>query len=212
MSELDEQTLALKAARARPLTALQPRPSTIIPFLRRLTFIVSLLLGSAAATSWIWSTFLLPLLHATFSARNALVEQQSEKVTQLLESIKEIRSRQIWRKPDAEEALDDESFSSSTSLHSHPASTPLPLESLTTLSTQLRSLASAVDSTSTTRTSLLSTLEMFTSQLHDTTLRSVHSSSFSTDSPRSEEWKAVRNEIRGMKGILLGRRNFAQVV
>ena len=107
---------------------------------------------------------------------------------------------------------------------------PLPLDNLASLSTSLKSLSSAISSTSTTRTSLLSTLETYTAQLHrEVYLRNDHKSSFSvglgslsqnlanvsgssvhgpTGISDSSDWDDVRKEVRAIKGLLLGRRNF----
>lgn len=106
----------------------------------------------------------------------------------------------------------------------------------------MRDLAAGLDATATTRTSLLSVLEGYTSGLHRELYLSrptntpwavpgsnnrVGLSTLSANlakaggavdadnaSPlglppaRSEEWDAVRREVRAIKGLLLNRRNF----
>ena len=124
--------------------------------------------------------------------------------------------------------VDDSEVTSQASSSRPSATHALPLLSLkdlSALSSSLTDLSSALDSTSTTRTSLLSTLEMYTSQLQrDIFLRSSRPNpsvglntlsqnldrerGYSADEGRSKEWREARKEIRAMKGILLGRRNF----
>ena len=144
------------------------------------------------------------------------------------------------------------STSTSTTTTSATASaTPLhPLSALSNLSTSLQSLSLYLNSTTTTRTSLLSTLESYTSSLHRSiyirpstrpwsgvggavglntssqNLKAAGSVNFDHRNGRDardeggeldalggiegrvEEWDAVRKEIRAIKGLLLGRRNF----
>jgi hypothetical protein len=135
----------------------------------------------------------------------------------------------------------------------------IPITKISSLSTSLSNLLSAFNSTSTTRTSLLSTVESYSSYLHRQVYR--RSQPFSTASSaginksgyslgtlsanlakaggstssnqrrpfdiygqledgddqevrledmgvKSEEWDAVRKEVRAIKGMLLSRRNF----
>jgi hypothetical protein len=121
----------------------------------------------------------------------------------------------------------------------------LPLSPVASLSQTLRDLVIAFTSTSTTRTSLLSTLESYTSLLHRQLYLRNHPISFGGGSKyglntlsdnlakaggkstwsafdqsegdsgglenagvKSEEWDAVRKEVRAIKGMLLSRRNF----
>jgi len=112
----------------------------------------------------------------------------------------------------------------------------LPIPDLTHLSTSLKSLTAALSSTSTTRTSLLTSLESYTSHLHrEIYLHSSTSSSSGlpvglgtlganlreagtgtgtatgTGGEGKNEWDEVRKEVRAMKGMLLGRRSFGLV-
>lgn len=114
----------------------------------------------------------------------------------------------------------------------------LPLDTVSSLSTSLANLVTAFTSTSTTRTSLLSTLESYTSHLHrQLYLRATPGSggmrygmntlsanlakagggkawgAFEQDDDqptgvKGEEWDSVRKEVRAIKGMLLSRRNF----
>ena len=269
----------------QPMTSRSP----VIVYLRRLTFVVSLVLGSAAVGSWLWSTFLLPLLHASFSARKALISQQEDNISNLLRTVKEIRKRRMYATRKSTEACslsaelgagsgsgksrnegkegrnsEDDSTrdsmaedrpillveemtetashaSTSTShLTKYQARIPLiPSIELSDLTAKLKDLSEALDSTSTTRTSLLSTLELYTAELHREVFRRSVPSTYGGHSGATpvglgtlsanlnresghaaltgpngiddgmKEFDMARKEIRAMKGILLGRRNFA---
>lgn len=265
------------------------RPSSLPQQLKRLAYVVSLVLGGGAVIAGLWSIFLLPLLHATYSARNALALPQSERWAQLVAKLKGIRELAIFpvRSEDETRALvrahkaelashasqagDDEAEgeagdkekaegepdhperkmltgpedspkSASISLAEESVAPPPTTSQLhadpSVLGPTLRELASAMEATATTRTSLLSTLEGYTSGLHRELFLSRGASSTpwskstssvglgtlsanlakaggNSDSPlglpaaKSEEWDAVRREVRAIKGILLNRRNFA---
>lgn len=243
--------------------------SGLIIGLQRLGYILSLILGSSAILGLFWSTFILPLLHSSFSARQVLLEQQVPRFGALLNGLKALRVSPLFPIADTTETIEEgqesrmgdrkridavehksgiEEISTSESSKSERSQsqrrliegTPtkgdnlamplLPLDDLSSLSTSLRSLSGAITSTSTTRVSLLSTLETYTSQLHrEVYLRTDHSSAFSVGlgslsqnlasasgskgsaglaKNASSEWDDVRKEIRAIKGLLLGRRNF----
>lgn len=272
------------------------RGSTLPQQLKRLAYVVSLVLGGGAVIAGLWSIFLLPLLHATYSARNALALPQSERWGQLVAKLKGIRELAIFpaRTEDETKALvrahkaerasaasaagddaeekegenaegegektegdgekegerrlltgpDDSPKSASISLAEESVAPPPTTSQLhadtSVLGPALRELASAMDATATTRTSLLSTLEGYTSGLHrelflsrggagssspwskstssvglGTLSANLAKAGGGADSPlglpaaKSEEWDAVRREVRAIKGILLNRRNFA---
>lgn len=227
----------------------------------------------------IWSVFLLPRLHASFSARRALAEQQTERVSGLLGRLKEIRGMGVHagykreaaddgevgaedaetegkegvqgEKGEESKAMIREISSSAHSTSSHtsdpsPATSPnVPplLPDLTSLIDTLKNLTSTRSNTATTRTSLLSTIESYTSALHrqlwnprpgagkgawgtgyglgtlDQSLRNEGATGGATAGvykdgwegeglgDRAEEWDRVRKEVRGIKGMLLGRRS-----
>ncbi|WVR07839.1 hypothetical protein IAU60_004882 [Kwoniella sp. DSM 27419] len=212
-------------------------PARSITFLRRLAFLLSLFLGVSASVAGIWSYFVLPLLHSSFSARKALVDQQVSRVRGLVEGLTKVRSSGIYPARPATDAKDGEGATPSLQKHLKPAppnpgssrpamhrgaslkeidssasvssassqpmtasmadtaSTPiphpdngapvpplLPLDDLETLSMTLRSLTAALDSTSTTRTSLISTLESYTSHLHREMFVARHPASVSSSS------------------------------
>lgn len=185
-----------------------PRPLSTLPQqLRKLAYIVSIVMGGSAILAGVWSAFLLPLLHATCSARNAIASAQKDRWATIREKLAAIRSLGIFPLPltreeaeerahviarierekaeKAEKAADDEKLalqrtrspdsprSASISL-SHtddiPPSVkppPLPMRADTAdLTAALRDLAANLDATATTRTSLVSTLEGYTSGLH----------------------------------------------
>jgi len=140
----------------------------------------------------IWSAFVLPLLHASFSARRALVDQQKDRWVGLVAGLREVRAKKIYPLATetgditlgadtkgttgelvldkmTEEARLIEEESNKDAEEEATTSTIeriLPLETVSSLSTSLGNLVSAFTSTSTTRTSLLSTLESYTSHLH----------------------------------------------
>jgi hypothetical protein len=227
---------------------------------------LSLVLGSSAVVAGIWSAFILPLLHASFSARRALVDQQKDRWTGLVAGLREVRAKSIYP-PATEEApvpsplkeskgqeenlalekvgeearlIEEESTDGEDTPTPNPKAIEriLPLGTVSSLSTSLANLVTAFTSTSTTRTSLLSTLESYTSHLHrQLYLRSTPGSggmrygmntlsanlakagggkawgAFEQDDAeavgvKGEEWDAVRKEVRAIKGMLLSRRNF----
>ncbi|KAL1412127.1 hypothetical protein Q8F55_003128 [Vanrija albida] len=171
-------------------------PSSLPALLRRLAYLVGIVLGGGALVAGLWSTFLLPLLHATYSARTALSIPQKERWRSLLEGLGRIRALGIYRRAreaeaeptpqgnelalvrtrssrsdasakDKEKAAppsvtavtvtsEDEDTRPPPSLHADPSA----------LSASLRDLAASLDATNTTRTSLISTLESYTSGLH----------------------------------------------
>ncbi|WWD03439.1 hypothetical protein V865_001491 [Kwoniella europaea PYCC6329] len=228
--------------------------SKTLLFIRRLTYILSILLGLSSAVAVIWSIFILPLLHSSFSARKALVDQQTERVNNLLEGIKKLRSLGIYtqsgsrgeedehagRGNQREEASLKEISSSISSLRSENINNPepndeineiIPITPLTRLTSKLKILSSSLDATSTTRLSVISTLEGYTSSIHHQLFLSrsttggmssygVNMNSLSNhlnqDKNQSrdmiggtgEEWDNTRKEIRAIKGLLLNRRQF----
>ncbi|TYJ53412.1 hypothetical protein B9479_005959 [Cryptococcus floricola] len=227
-------------------------PRTLPEFLRRLSQLLAIVLGVSSAGSAIWSLFILPLLHASFSARKALVDQQNDRAINIARALSRIRSLSIYGQPSpadtpaeggeekqADGPLENTSDASLQEIHSSAASessltpdsggTPgqavFPLSNLSTLSSSLSRLTSALESTSTTRTSLISNLESYSSHLHRQLFaaRPVGSKGFggyavgmgSLDAhlrnegeaeSRGEEWDAVRKDIRAIKGMLLNRR------
>ncbi|WVQ67197.1 uncharacterized protein L199_005392 [Kwoniella botswanensis] len=229
-------------------------PSRTLLFIRRLTYILSILLGLSSAVAGIWSIFILPLLHSSFSARKALVDQQTERVNNLLEGIKKLKSLGIYtqsgssgdedehagRGNQREEASLKEISSSISSLRSDNINNPepndetneiIPITSLTRLISKLKILSSSLDATSTTRLSVISTLEGYTSSIHHQLFLSrsttggmssygVNMNSLSNHLNQDknqgrdmiggtgEEWDNTRKEIRAIKGLLLNRRQF----
>ncbi|TXT07413.1 hypothetical protein VHUM_03133 [Vanrija humicola] len=176
-------------------------PSSLPLLLRRLAYLVGIVLGGGALVAGLWSTFLLPLLHATFSARTALSIPQKERWRSLLESLGKIRALGIYRRPrvaDEEDAKDaqgtelalvrtrsSQKSEGSTPKDKEAAKAPPSVTAVTVtsededtrtppslhadpsaLSASLRDLAASLDATNTTRTSLISTLESYTSGLH----------------------------------------------
>ncbi|WVW85954.1 hypothetical protein I302_107992 [Kwoniella bestiolae CBS 10118] len=237
-------------------------PSKTIQFMRQLTFILSLIFGLSSAIAGVWSVFILPLLHSSFSARKALVSQQSERVRKLLEGVRRLRALGLYPKRNLEapaqtEGDDDEKqvlkkeeaslkeISSSIdsllsqNIPSHPPSQSsdgtvelIPTTPLTALSSKLKVLSSSMDATSTTRTSVISTLEGYTSSIHHQLFLARSStggmSSYGVNMNSlsnhlngntgkqtgmglglGEEWDNTRKEIRAIKGMLLNRRQFS---
>jgi hypothetical protein len=150
-------------------------------------------LGSSAVVAGIWSAFILPLLHASFSARRALVDQQKDRWTGLVAGLREVRARSIYppatedvpvatplkeskvedslaleKVGDEARLIEEESTDGEDTPNLNPKAIEriLPLDTVSSLSTSLTNLVTAFTSTSTTRTSLLSTLESYTSHLH----------------------------------------------
>jgi hypothetical protein len=295
---------------------------TLLSDLKRLSYVLSLVLGSSAIIGLLFSTFILPLLHSTFSARGVLMDQQRARWARLVQGLRVLRASPLLppanARPGKKQAIDQvrtgekdvaegqelettratqdrehrsgieeipSSASSSASdtskprgggrkaidskphdgtaqlaraghgqttdsnspatTHSHPHAHPLPVDNLASLSASLAALSSAISSTSTTRVSLLSTLDWYTSHLRrEMYLRSDQmsgrGSSFSvglgslsqnlasagarsaangtgasgaSGAPGTArtDWDDVRREVRAVKGLLLGRRNFVPV-
>ena len=229
----------------------------LVTGLKRLSYILSILLGSSAIIGLFWSTFILPLLHSTFSARQVILEQQVPRFGKLLDGLKSLRTSSIYppqpsaidgleKGEDGKELIKSEHQSGIEEIRSNASSSskrhteeeggkfevkhhnPLPLDPLSNLTTSLKELSGAISSTSTTRTSLLSTLETYTSHLHrEVYLRTDSKSPFSVglgslsqnlaatgggygSVAKDTEWDEVRKEVRAIKGLLLGRRNFVQ--
>ena len=169
------------------------------------------------------------------------MEQQSDRFLGLIERLRVLRANRLYpalkgpqgdSDTSAVEAseksmLEEIPSSRSSSSDSSRASGDGRLPDLTHLTSSLRSLHVALTSTSTTRTSLLSTLESYTSHLHrEIYLRGPSSnnghvglgtlganlrSESGEGAGRGEEWDKVRKEVRAIKGMLLGRRNFPVV-
>ena len=223
-----------------PPSSRSPTTPTVAHFLRRLSYILSIVIGTGAVLGLVWGKIVLPMLHATFSARRALTEVQVKRWERLLLLLKSISSTPIYglstplndsteetKLAELEETDELETTSTAeTDTTTPPTSRPttlLPLEPTAQLTTALRALGLALQATQTTRTSLLSTLESYTSTLHRSVfLRSNPSlgSNFAfgptgrerekmEGEARGEEWDAVRKEVRAIKGLLLGRRSFA---
>lgn len=164
----------------------------------------------------VWSAFLLPLLHATFSARAALLAPQRDRWRSIIDKLREIRGIPIYPKPsedeveelisvtldakdsalvrartresDRTEKTEKTERTEKTEDGRKEKTTPLspahsakieeeevvktsgPAQPLfgdvSPLTAALRDLASSLDATATTRTSLVSTLEGYTSGLH----------------------------------------------
>lgn len=194
------------------------------------------------------------------------MDQQKDRWTGLVAGLREVRARSIYPPPSeevpvpaplketngdeeklalaklGEEArlIEEESTDGEDTTTPNPQAIEriLPLDTVSSLSTSLANLVTAFTSTSTTRTSLLSTLESYTSHLHrQLYLRSTPGSvgmrygmntlsanlakagggkawgAFEQDGDqptgvKGEEWDSVRKEVRAIKGMLLSRRNF----
>ncbi|WVF73130.1 hypothetical protein IAT40_007949 [Kwoniella sp. CBS 6097] len=67
-----------------------------LTFLRRLAFVLSVVLGVSASIAGIWSYFILPLLHSSFSARKAILDQQVPRYQKLLEGLRGLRSNKLY--------------------------------------------------------------------------------------------------------------------
>ncbi|ORY28172.1 hypothetical protein BCR39DRAFT_559664 [Naematelia encephala] len=238
-----------------PRTTTQPHTS-LYTYIRRTTYLFSLVLGVSATVALFWSAFLLPRLHSSFSARRVIVEQQLERIKSLVSGLRDVRGRSLYiptpnraaeieggeigdpvngttseRDSIASQINQDTDDPSSSTAPSPPPKSGL-IPEISILSTPLKSLSSALEATSTTRTSVLTSLESYTSQLH----REIYLRNPSTGSrmpvglgtlssnlskegggsgsseivgnARGEEWDAVRKDIRAIKGLLLGRRSF----
>ena len=241
------------------------RPSSIPTFLKRVVFVVSLVLGAGAVGSFLFDRFFLPLVHSSLSARKALVDQQKDRFESLLHGLRALKSTRRHQYHPMEMSYDlsqstnltsvsdtDSGATTNTKEEKHlmveeilgddasssvsaPTLHPIHSDEVSPLSSRLRELSQAMDATSTTRTSLLSTLESYTSQLHeeiylrrptvtkrtdkfvnmgtlDANLRKeMHAQSkpvVKLAADQGEEWDSARKEVRAIKGMLLGRRNF----
>ena len=198
-----------------------PSPTSIPAFLRRLAFVLSLLVGASSLAAMFFSTFLLPLLHSSYAARHAIVEGQLPHFQTLVDRLRGLRANQLYPlpimppsntpevpTPEEQRVLFEEVPSSMASRSTSPAPPSLPVsplssEAVTTLRSALVDLSTAMDATATTRTSLLSTLEGYTSHLH----RELYVPRDRDTNGPGEEWNAIRKEVRAMKGVLLNRRN-----
>jgi len=69
-----------------------PRRITLLSDLKRLSYVFSLVLGSSAVIGLFFSTFILPLLHSTFSARGALMDQQAARWGRLVRGLRALRA------------------------------------------------------------------------------------------------------------------------
>ncbi|WWC64389.1 uncharacterized protein I303_106999 [Kwoniella dejecticola CBS 10117] len=216
---------------------IQETPSKTIIFIKRITYLLSIFLGMSATFAGIWSIFVLPLLHSTFSARKALVSQQTDRMGDILERLRRLRAIGMYGQPrsmepdqkygngvegmaegkhmkeshedengsqnddDDDDEDDDSGIRREASLKEISESVELlhlqsdhrrrqqeqenkrragideaeaeeveieivPTTSLSLLSTKLNDLSGAMESTSTTRISLISTLESYTSSIH----------------------------------------------
>ncbi|KAK8853066.1 hypothetical protein IAR55_003767 [Kwoniella newhampshirensis] len=79
-----------------PRSSLNSTTRSIPTFMRRVTFLLSLVLGISSTVAGIWSFFILPLLHASFSARKALVDQQSDRMERLVEGLRGLRGHKMY--------------------------------------------------------------------------------------------------------------------
>ncbi|WVN85946.1 uncharacterized protein L203_101103 [Cryptococcus depauperatus CBS 7841] len=234
-----------------PVVNTIPFSRSLTIFSRRLIQLLSIILGTSSAIAAIWSLFILPLIHSSFSARRALTDQQNERMTLIVKGLQKLKENVLYsRSREASEIERPQSEMSAENVHggslseldllsasisSYPSMAKddahdkfVPLSNLTSLSQSLRKLTSALDSTSTTRSSLISTLESYTSHLHrqlfvarPTSGVGSHKYSIGLGSlsanlrdegeikSNGEEWDAVRKEVRAIKGLLLNRRSFA---
>lgn len=135
----------------------------------------------------------LPLLHASFSARKVLVDQQSDRWTGLVGTLRQIKARGMYASTSPTDLGTDKEVDSQIEgseekkghgememarLTQHEEGSEdedeegskteglIPINTISTLSTSLTNLLTAFNSTSTTRTSLLSTVEGYSSYLH----------------------------------------------
>lgn len=69
-----------------------PSRITLLSDLKRLSYVFSLVLGSSAVIGLFFSTFILPLLHSTFSARGALMDQQAARWGRLVRGLRALRA------------------------------------------------------------------------------------------------------------------------
>lgn len=219
---------------------------TLVYYFRRLTQLISIIVGASSAVAALWSLILLPLLHASFSARKSLVEGQIQPMGTLLEGVVGLQAKlfhfsSLQRDKGVEEESVEADLSTVTAIkeiESYAASTSsktdsdmptaiFPFLGLRSLSQSIHNLTTVLDATSTTRISLISTLESYTSHIHRQ-LFLAKSPGYTSDrftvglgtlsdnlkkegehEKKGEEWDAVRKEVRAVKGLLLNRRAFA---
>lgn len=226
-----------------------PHSRTLVYYFRRLTQLLSIIVGASSAAAALWSLLLLPLLHASFSARKSLVEGQIQSMGTLLEGVVGLQAKLFHfssLQPDkgAEKGAEGESVEADLStvtaikeIDSYAASTSsktdsdmpaaiFPFLGLRALSQSIHNLTTVLDATSTTRISLISTLESYTSHIHRQ-LFLAKSPGYTSNrftvglgtlsenlkmegehEKKGEEWDAVRKEVRAVKGLLLNRRAF----
>ncbi|OWZ64702.1 hypothetical protein AYX15_03621 [Cryptococcus neoformans] len=222
-----------------------PNSRTLVYYFRRLTQLLSIIVGASSAVAALWSLLLLPLLHASFSARKSLVEGQIQPIAALLEGVVGLRAKLLHFSslqsdkdvegecveadlPTVTPIKEIESYAASTSSRtdSDMSNAIFPFLGLRTLSQSIHNLTAMLDATSTTRISLISTLESYTSHIHRQLFLSkpprytndrfaVGLGTLSENlqkegehEKKGEEWDAVRKEVRAVKGLLLNRRAF----
>ncbi|EIW71837.1 hypothetical protein TREMEDRAFT_73417 [Tremella mesenterica DSM 1558] len=71
-------------------------PRSLPTFIRRISILLSIIIGASALVGLTWNRLFLPLLHATFSARQVLTDQQLSRWEIISSKIKEIRSRKFY--------------------------------------------------------------------------------------------------------------------
>lgn len=162
-----------------------PNSRTLVYYFRRLTQLLSIIVGASSAVAALWSLLLLPLLHASFSARKSLVEGQIQPIAALLEGVVGLRAKLLHFSslqsdkdvegecveadlPTVTPIKEIESYAASTSSRtdSDMSNAIFPFLGLRTLSQSIHNLTAMLDATSTTRISLISTLESYTSHIH----------------------------------------------
>lgn len=222
-----------------------PHSRTLVHYFRRLIQLLSIVVGTSSAGAALWSLLLLPLLHATFSARKSLVEGQMQPMVTLLEKVIGLRAKLSHFSslqsdkgvegecveadlPTVTPIREIESFAASTGSRtdSGMSTAIFPSLGLRALSQSIHNLTAMLDATSTTRISLISTLESYTSHVHRQ-LFLAKPPGYTNDrfavglgtlsenlkkegehEKKGEEWDAVRKEVRAVKGLLLNRRAF----
>ncbi|WVO23077.1 uncharacterized protein IAS62_004422 [Cryptococcus decagattii] len=226
-----------------------PHSRTLVYYFRRLTQLLSIIVGASSAVAALWSLLLLPLLHASFSARKSLVEGQIQPMGTLLEGVVGLQAKLFHffsLRPDkgAEEESVEANLSTVTAIkeiESYTASTSsetdsdmpaaiFPFQGLRALSQSIHNLTTVLDATSTTRISLISTLESYTSHIHRQ-LFLAKSPGYTSNrftvglgtlsenlkmegehEEKGEEWDAVRKEAREQKQAGLEVMKLLQIV
>lgn len=222
-----------------------PHSRTLVYYFRRLTQLLSIIVGASSAVAALWSLLLLPLLHASLSARKSLVEGQIQSMGTLLEGVVGLQAKLFHfssLQPDkgaegesveadlstvtAIKEIDSYAASTSSKTDSDMPAAIFPFLGLRALSQSIHNLTTVLDATSTTRISLISTLESYTSHIHRQ-LFLAKSPGYTSNrftvglgtlsenlkmegehEKKGEEWDAVRKEVRAVKGLLLNRRAF----